>query len=264
MVVSNSDPSAVRKRSLISVLVATGIAVAAASTACVANDGSIVVVGVLAPPILAGTTGGACLYTATLSGPFLPYGTVDVAFAEQYAPNILIGNQMVARGDPGQSRVETDNVTLQGAIVRITDAGGAQLTSYTVLGSGFVPAASGGTMSLGTFSTTLLDPATIDTVRQALGSTVGLSKRLISYMTVFGTTTGGQHIQSGEFGFPVNVCLGCLVSFPAGSNDPAQQPQPNCLGGSSSGGTVVTTPCVMGQDQPIDCRLCQTNPVCVP
>jgi len=264
MVVSIHDPNAVRKRSVISVVVAACIAAVAASTACVANYGSIVVVGVLAPPVLVATPGAACIYTPTLVGPFLPYGTVDIAFAEQYVPNILIGNQMVARGDPGQSRVETDNVTLQGAIIRITDASGAQLTSYTVLGSGFVPAATGGTMSLGTFSTTLIDPATIDATRQALGSAVGTSKRLISYMTVFGTTTGGQHIESGEFGFPVNACLGCLVSFPAGSNDPAQQPQPNCLGGATSGGSSVTTPCVMGQDQTIDCRLCQTNPVCVP
>ena len=253
-----------RKRSLISVVVAAGIAAAAASTACVANDGSIVVVGVLAPPVLVATPGAACIYTPTLTGPFLAYGTIDVAFAEQYAPSILVGNQMVARGDPTQSRVETDNVTLQGAIVRITDAGGAQITSYTVLGSGFVPAATGGTMSLGMFSATLIDPSTIDAVRQQLGSAVGSSKRLISYVTLFGTTTGGQHIESGEFGFPVNACLGCLVTFPVGSNDPAQQPQPNCLGGATSGGSVVTTPCVMGQDQTIDCRLCQTNPVCVP
>ncbi len=256
-----TQPDSRRRRSIVSVVVAAA-AVAAAASACVANNGSILVLGVLAPPTVSGSAGAACLYTPTQTGPYLSYGVLDVAFAEQYVPVVLVGNQMVCRGDPAQFKVETDRVTLQGAIVRITDASGSQLTSYTVLGSGFVDCSSGGTMGLGTYATTMIDPSTINTIRQALGSTVGASKRLVSYIKVYGITTGGQHIESGEFSFPINACLGCLVTFPVGSSDPSQ-PQPNCLATSSTGGSI-STPCVMGQDQLIDCRLCQNNPVCVP
>ncbi len=252
----------VRRRSIVSVVVAGAVAIGVASTACVANNGSILILGVLSPPATTGTTGATCIYTPTQQGPYLSYGVVDVAFAQQYVPVVLVGNQMVCRGDPAQSKVETDRVTLQGAIVRITDASGSQLTTYTVLGSGFVDCSSGGTMGLGTYSTTMLDPSTISAIRSALGSTIGASKRLVSYIKVYGITTGGQHIESGEFSFPVNACLGCLVSFPVGSSDPTQ-PLPNCLASSTTGGSI-SQPCVMGQDQPIDCRLCQTNPVCVP
>jgi len=251
------------KRSVVSTVVAGAMAAAVASTACVANNGSLLILGVLAPPTNTGAAGASCLYTPTQDGPYLSYGTLDVAFAEQYVPTMLVGNQMVCRGDPSQFRVETDRVTLQGAIVRITDASGAQLTSYTVLGSGFVDCSSGGTMGLGTYSTTMIDPSTVDAVRQALGSTIGASKRLVGYAKVYGITTGGQHIESGEFSFPINACLGCLVTFPAGSADPAQ-PLPNCLATSSGGGGSSATPCIFGQDQTIDCRLCQNNAVCIP
>lgn len=239
-----------------------GVLVAASASSCVANDASLVIIGLMAPPVTTGV-GAACTYTPNVIGPFMSGGTMDVAFEEEYAPVLLLGNQLVPRGDPANVRIETDAITVQGAIVRITDASGATLDNFTVPGDAFILPSSGGTPGLAAFSTTLVSPAAADAVRQLLGGSFG-TKRLIAYVTVFGRTTGGTHIESGEVGIPVNACFGCLVTFPAGSNDPLQQPQPNCKGGATGGATTIITPCVTGQDQPIDCRLCQGNIACDP
>jgi len=238
-----------------------GAAFAALSaSSCVDNDGSLVIIGIMSPPV---ATGGTCAYTANIIGPFLSYGTLDVAFADQYIPTLLIGNQMNPQGNQSIDRVETDNVILQGAIVRVTDAAGATLDNYTVPGDGFVPPSSGGTAGIASFATTLVSPTAADAARQEVAANFG-TKRLIAYVKVYGTTTGGTHLESGEVAFPVNACFGCLVTFPDGSDDEAQTVQPNCLATSSTGGSAITQPCLTGQDQYIDCRLCQGNVACDP
>lgn len=243
-----------------------GAAIACLSvSSCVANDGSIIIIGMMSPPIATGTGGSAvCTYTPNIIGPFLSYGTMDVAFAQGgYVAVLLLGNQLVAQGNAALDRAESNNVNLTGAIVRVTDATGAELDNYTVPGAGFLLPSSGGTPGLGTYATTLVSPKAADAARQSLGISFG-TKRLISYIKVFGTTSGGTHIESGEIAIPVNACNGCLVTFPAGSDDPAQA-QPNCaLSASSGSSSTITEPCVFGQDQTIDCRLCQGNVACDP
>ncbi|HEY1959807.1 MAG TPA: hypothetical protein VGH28_29560 [Polyangiaceae bacterium] len=242
-------------------VVSAAAIVSLSASSCVSNDGSVIIIGVLAPPISTGSGGSAqCVYTANIIGPFISTGILDIAFSQEYQPELLLGNQLVAVGNAPLDRVETDNIVVQGAIVRVVDASGAQLDNYTVPGDGFIPASTGGTPGLSTFGTTIISPTAIS----ALGTVgYGITRRLVSYVKVFGTTTGGTHIESGEVGVPVNVCNGCLVSFPAEANDPAQNPQPNCkLTGQS--GSSVAAPCVYGQDQAIDCRLCGQNPACDP
>ena len=237
------------------------VLVSASVSSCVANDASLIVIGLMAPPITT-QQGGACVYTPNITGPFISTGTMDVAFEEEYVPILLLGNQLMPRGDQANYRIETDAITVQGAIVRVTDSTGATLDNFTVPGDAFILPSTGGVPGLASFGTTLVSPKAADAVRQSLNGTFG-TKRLVAYITVFGNTTGGTHIESGEVGIPVNACFGCLVSFPAGSDDLALPTQPNCLGGAS-GGTSVLTPCVFGQDQPVDCRLCQGNVACDP
>lgn len=235
---------------------------ALAASACAANDGSVFVVGVLRPPTPAAD--GTCTYTPTANGPFAFTGVLDVALANSYAPVVLLGNQLVARGNAQESRVETNRIQIQGSVVRVTDAGGAELRSYTVPASGFVEVASGTTPGYGAAATTMVDPDTASALRNQLGGAPGTTKTLIAYTKFFGQTLGGTRIESGEFQFPVTVCFGCTVTFPPGSTD-ASQPLPNCKGalGGSSGGSVAQA-CVRGQDQNTDCRLCQGNVACTP
>lgn len=216
--------------------------------ACVHNDGSIYIIGVLQPP--ASAQGGQCSYTATATGPFNSSGVLDVAFTLHYEPAVLIGNQLAARGDTNQLRVETNRFIAQGTIVRLTDAAGAEIKSYTVQGAGEADPSSGGTPGLGIVFPILVDPDTVINLQKSkLSSPSAAPVRLVAYFKVYGQTTGGQSIESAEFAYPIDACNGCLVTVPAaGCQD-------------TSGGTSATAPCVEGQDQPIDCRLClKSNP----
>jgi hypothetical protein len=234
----------------------TGIGLAA----CVDTNSSIFVQGVLAPPSQT-QQGQACTYTPTAgANEFLYQGVLDIAFNNNYSPVLLVASQLVPRGNANQLRAESSRVVLQGAEVRITDSTNAELSTFTVLGSGYVDPASGGSPGLGTFSATLVDPATVERLRPDVMANG--SRRVIVYARVYGQTTGGVRVQTGEFQFPVTICYGCLVTFPPDSVDLAQ-PKPNCLASTSQANTVGT-PCVYGQDQGIDCRLCQGNPVCTP
>jgi hypothetical protein len=244
--------------------IAGAIVVVASGSSCVANDASIVILGILAPPTSSSTGSSAtCVYQATITGPFINFGSIDVAFAEQYAPALLLGNQLVAQGNASLDRIETDNINVDGAVVTVTDAGGATLDSYTVNSAAFLQPSSGGTPGLAVYIVPIVSPAAADKARSDLQANGG-TKRLISNVYVFGTTSGGTHIESGTIQFAVDACIGCLVTFPSGSDDPTMA-QPNCNASSSASGSTITQPCVLGQDQYIDCRLCSaTYAVCQP
>ncbi len=246
-------------RRAISVAVVASIATAAA---CSHNDGSVFIAGVLAPPT--SSQNGVCLFQANPAGPFLSSGVMDVALAERYAPVILIGNQLVPRGDNANLRVETNRFIIQGTIVRITDAQGGQIASYTIQGGGEVDPAVGGTPGYATFAPQIIDSATSALLRNKIfNNQRGPTKRLITFFKVFGATTGGVSLESMEFEYPVETCWGCLVTFPPGSDDPAQLPRPNCKAGAGTSSTIIV-PCSSGVDQAIDCRLCPGNLACVP
>ena len=76
-----------------------------------------------------------------------------------------------------------------------------------------------------------------------------------SYVRFFGQTLGGESVETNEFGFPVNVCRGCLVAFPRAEMDP-NLPEPNCgLAGAASSSSSTSVPCVIGQDLTVDCSV---------
>jgi hypothetical protein len=242
-----------RRISRITCSIVSVVIVAASASSCVANDGSILIIGILAPPTSSGTGATAvCTYTADIMGPFLSFGTVDFAFTRQYIPELLLGNQLVPQANGSIDRLETDNINIEGAIVTVTDEGtGEQLDNYTVLGAGFLQPSSGGEPGIGTYATTMVSPKVAD----ALGVFTG-TKRLISNVEVYGTTSGGTYLKSAQIPFEINACFGCLVVFSTAADDPASPIQPNCDASTTSGSTTITPPCVFGQDQAIDCQLC--------
>ena len=73
-----------------------------------------------------------------------------------------------------------------------------------------------------------------------------------SVVRLVGETDTGE-IVSAPFEFVTTLCLGCLVEFPPGSDDPAL-PGPDCCGPAT-----IPTSCYPGQDEPIDCHLCVTT-----
>lgn len=242
-------------RNVIGVIATAGL-IAATASSCVANDASIVIIGILAPPVTSGSS-TTCEYQAVLTGPFQSNGVIDLAFTQQYAPTLLLGNQLVAEGNGPLDRIETNNINVEGAVVLVTDAGGTTLDNYTALASAFLQPSMGGVPGLADYTVPIVSPTAV----QKVGTFTG-TKRLISTVYVFGTTSGGTHIQSAQVTFEVDACFGCLVLFPAAADDPTLPNQPNCAA-TASGSSSITSPCVFGQDQYIDCRLCSaTNAIC--
>jgi hypothetical protein len=233
--------------------------------ACAHDDSSLYIVQVVYPPKGDLTLG--CLYAApSPTVPGLFNGIIDVGVSSSYSPVVMIGNQLSSRGDQTQTRTETNRIQIRGAVVRVTDSQGNQISTFTSLTNAVIDPEVGSAPGYGLASITIIDPGTSDSVKGSLPNR-GARKTLVSYFKVFGQTLGGTYVESGEYQYPLQACNGCLVQFPAESEDPTQ-PVPNCLAplssSASGGGSNAAVPCVMGQDQPLDCRLCQPLDACNP
>jgi hypothetical protein len=230
--------------------------VVVAMPACKHNDSTLFVQDVLeAQPV---SQGAICTFTSDPTQAFISSGVLDIAFRTEYQPTYLIGNQSVPEVNSQQLQTETNIITVQGAIVTITDAAGNQLNKFTRLASATVYPSSGSVPGYAPITVTTIDSTTIasDTFLQQNAANGGTT-RLVTYVQFFGQTTGGNQVQSDTFEFPVDVCSGCLVQFSSTSDDP-DLPQPNCRGASSSSSSLPAP----GQDFGIDCSLCQGVSAC--
>jgi hypothetical protein len=234
---------------------------ALAAAACVHDDSTIFVQDVLAAQFV--TPGQTCQFTADPTQTFISSGVLDIALRTSYTPTFLVGNQMVAESNSQQLQTETSTVTIQGAIVRITDAAGAQLANFTRDTAATLYPASGTVPGYSPVSATIIDSNTIqsDTALQGIVG-MGGTARLITYVKFFGNTLGGRYVESNEFEFPVDVCRGCLISFSQADVSPLFT-SPNCLGGGGASSTLPG-PCFPGQDFRVDCSQCLTFPACNP
>jgi hypothetical protein len=195
-------------------------------------------------------------------------GSLDLAFQRQYRADLLIGNQLVPRGNSSQLRTETSRVEIQGTIVRAEDSSGnVAWGPVTVPGAGFADPANGSNPNFGVVNTVLIGSELADTLSGQLMTNRALVRYFTAVVRVFGRTLGGTAVESGEWRFPINVCYGCLVVFPPEANDPKIMPMPNCRLPSITGSSVVR-PCIVGQDDTVDCRICKethpNDPLCEP
>jgi hypothetical protein len=98
----------------------------------------------------------------------------------------------------------------------------------------------------------LVDPATRLTLFNELGAFD--SRVIVSYVKAFGTTLGGDYIESNTFGFKITACLGCLILFSS------LTPTPNCTGPAL---TTTGSLCYVGEDVAFDCHRCVgEEPIC--
>jgi hypothetical protein len=239
--------------------VLAGVAIAA----CAHDDSTMFITGVLAPKTV--SNGQGCVYTSDPTQTMIPTGTLDVALRHQYDAEFLVASQIVPRANPSAPSPETSYVQIQGGVVRITDSQGNELKSFTRLTSGTINPGSSGSPSYSPVNLTLLDQDTVESPGVIGPVLAGEIKRLVAYVHVFGTTLGGQSVESGEFAFPIDLCYTCLIGFTQANDDPNPLlPQPNCYGNagnSTASGTVAET-CAPGQDSTLDCTLCPGVPEC--
>ena len=243
------------------VVCASALVIGAVTPACVENDQSIFVRSVLGPST--NRQNGSCTYTDDPQQATLFEGTFDVGVRDNYFAVVLVGSQMLQRGDPASARAEPNRVHLNGAVVRVTEPNGNQIAEFTSLATGFADIQQNNNPDFGTMGIVGIDAPTAATLRGLLPNRT-TTRQILLNIKAFGKTLGGVDLESGEFQQPVKVCNGCLVSF-SGANDPAQTPNPNCLAAVGTGGaTGGQLPCFPGQDEPVPCQLCQGRPACDP
>lgn len=225
------EPSRLSLAALVAVLTSS-------TTACVDNESSLFIRGVLS------VESGDCSANADQGATLQANGILDTALTSTYIGALLVGNQLVARGSPTQLRTETARVALRGAEVRVASTTQALLKSFSVDGTGFVDPAAGTSPGYGVFFATLI-PNLEDIDRDTV----------IVNVRVYGRTLGGREVESGELAFPIQLCSKCLISFPPEADNPST-PEYDCLNPAADD---LDEPCYFGQDETVDCRLCTNS-----
>jgi hypothetical protein len=216
-------------------------ALGAATGGCADNDSALFIRSVIA------LEPGDCVATNQPEATSLAFGMYDLGLAEgrSYFAFLLVGNQLSRQGDRDKVRTETSRIALRGADVEVRTVEGATITSFATDGAGFADPGTATDPGYGIMPAELL-PA---------GAAAGLDRVNVS-VRVVGETLGGTEIRSSELIFPINICQGCTVSFPADAVDPAT--------GLCAGEPPGDPACILGQDAPTDCRHCagSGNPCC--
>src|SRR5690606_18956920 len=95
------------------------------------------------------TVDNECTVTSDPSAASLPRGRLDLALQGTYNASLLVGNQLVRRGDPNRLRTETGRVQLYQADVEVYDYTAALISSFSQPISGFVDVSSGNDAGFG-------------------------------------------------------------------------------------------------------------------
>ncbi len=219
---------------------------AMALPSCATNDSMIYFVGVAA------RQQGACTVKADLTAPILAKGTLDRLFATEYVAALIVGNQLMQRGSRERVRTETSQVSLKGAEIKLENSQGKELVpAFSSIGTGFVDASDGQTAAPSAMFATIIPNSVMSKLTPGT---------VVSKVRVFGTTLGGEDVESGELLFPIEVCDGCLVSFPADARDPAADSMTyQCKltsADTAAAPAAALAPCDLGIDLPVPCTVC--------
>jgi hypothetical protein len=232
-------------------LTAIGV-IAVLASACAHNDSSLFLRGVLAPPQSATTTG--CTFTTDPTQAEEFSGYLDIAVRSDYQAVFLAGNQLIPQANSLQLQTETSRIVIQGAVVSVVDqASQKQIDYYTAVGSGFVDPSNGTTPGFAPVAFTIVSPNGVAALRKEL-TTPFQSTNIVSNVKAFGTTLGGDYIESNTFEFQITACNGCLVEFTT-----VNPPVCNTMVATTTTGAPF---CFLGEDVPFDCHLCLGDPIC--
>lgn len=227
-----------------------------ASSGCVENDSTLFILGVFD---LAATQ---CLADPNADAVVLATGVLDRAFARSYSAALLVGSHLTQRGSRENLRTETSRLSLEGAHVTVFGTGGGSV-SFDTLAAGLVHPASGTDPGLATVFAQLIRPEDLGDPNAGDFGIVGEEGQVVVRVSVFGTTLGGQEIESGDYDFPILICNGCLIDYPTEASNPDTDP---ALGYRCDPAAQIdsnTSFCYFGQDERVPCTTCAaTSEIC--
>jgi hypothetical protein len=196
--------------------------------------------------------------------PFQGSGTLDVTVASEYwmfprVENLMSPSGSVSLGrtggtTTGGTRYEGNRVTLRQAVVSFRTPSGFDVAMPRNLK---IPLS--GTLDPNGNVVTHLRVINSALVSQ-LRASPQLAERSASVpvtveVRLEGESTSGTGVESNVFTYPLSLCRGCLLQFPAAADDP-DVPGFDCLAGFGEGAPSLDAACYPGQDSPLDCRLC--------
>ena len=220
-----------------------------------------------------------CTVAASETGPFRPRGILDIALTNRYIMYPTIQNQMLSSATAGMASppkmstkaeavftnqlIEGNNVAITGAQIQYSPPPSfpVPMPDQNVTVSAVVPVNAGLT-SLG------LEIIPTD-LGNALANAGALSEKgmiipVLVHIRFEGISSSGTVVQSNRFTYPIDICNGCLVTYPPSADIPSNG-IPDCQKddyGSNDESSVLSSiipPCDMGQDDDVDCRLCHLH-----
>jgi hypothetical protein len=202
-------------------------AVGVLGTSCVDNESSLFIRSCLFVPT------DTCKVTFDASATVRLAGTLDPAQGDYSCP-LLLGNQLVARGDSKQLRTETSRIVIHSAVVTIYDSiKSTTYTTFSVPATGFVDPGTSAQPGFGGANVLMLDRVT---AREHPGET------LLSGVVLQGRTLGGLEVETAEWTFPITITgPGQLCDLSP------------CMPGAAPAEMVKLT-CRPGVDTTTDCR----------
>lgn len=211
--------------------------------ACASDESSIFVRAVLAPDR------AKCSALADPNSPFYTQGSMDLAYARTYDAFLLVGNQLVQRGNATQVRTETNRVEFfeTSVDVRLPDnldsipVENGQAWAWTETTPGFADPSMGQTIAYGIVTPTLVKDFIANHFLKDLRNHPGSVARVVAFARVRGKTLGGDTLETGVFQFPIDLCYACSCTNLGvkNCNDSTDKPDANCR---------------PGLDGPTDCR----------
>ena len=211
--------------------------VAAALAACTDNRATFFVRDIKIP------TTSDCEVQSDRNAAFRPYGIMDLGLTQAYYLHPLVENAMESSVRLNPSTAESNRIAVTGAQVRLRSSTGESIaTDYFVPTSGLVEP--GGVVA-----------TSFQAVPPGYLTAGGANDMVIVEFKMLGTTGGGIEVDTPWFAFPLYTCTGCLVMFPPEAWDEIM----GCYNCWDIGSGTDDIPCVIGQDDYVDCRFCATS-----
>jgi|GEM_PF-1485146 len=211
-------------------------------------------------------------------GIFLANGVLDLAVRQNYTVNLEVSNNLVnvveARNfQPSDMRVSYNGVSLRSAVIEYSTLDQLSTgipTKRVIPLSGSVPESTA--LVLSNFE--LFSPDVLEQIRNAQEfyseneGKVTPARSAITILTrvrIKGKTQDGRDVESSEFLFPVELCNGCRIQYPAdmlvqrgGQLSCPPKPAASEEGSATSGAGDPVCPSTLGTDDSfVDCQACQ-------
>lgn len=182
-----------------------------------------------------------CVAKPDATAKMIAGGTLDLAFRTIYTAFLLVEK----RASSADMAAETERIVLDRADIKLTTLDGVVLSQYPNVALGVFNAAT---------SADSYGLVTLDLIPSEVGKSERLfnAQQVLAKVRVSGTTANGKKMTSTELAFPIRVCTGCLVEYPAIDADPAWSE----TGYHCSSVRRVMPPCVIGQDVSFPCSAC--------